>query len=394
MLYLPYGSDEKKVSVGQATNSQPSHLGLSYTALDFSLKKNDAVYAMADGVVVAIYNEAVDYKNGNTVYDAPGLPARPGAEGSFGASGYGNFVTILHTVDIDGETITFYATYAHLEQNSMGSLEVGAAVTGGATFLGEVGYTGKIIGEHLHIQVGTELNIPQFPAETYAYAKGDATAANLELISKLTFETAGSGAQTWSDIIAYKDSFESTIDVAKVKTNISKSGDGFENPALDGWTKLGDVSSEVSFDVFQPGSSSPATPVEGSRMAVLQSLGEVTTADIEAALGLAPGQLPGTTGSAMTTTVKLSGSDHAIGFEFYFDAGDYTPYNDAAYVVVDKDVYLLADVNGVGDYGDTGWQSFAVSGLAKGDHRVSFVVVDAIDEILNSALYVDEFLIL
>ena len=126
-------------------------------------------------------------------------------------------------------------------------------------------------------------------------------------------------------------------------------------------------------------------------MAVLQSLGEVGVSEIEAALGLSSGDLAGTTGSAMSTVINLSGKDTGLEFEFYFDAGDYAPYNDAAYLVVDGDVYELADVNSVGDYGDSGWQSFGVSGLSKGDHEVAFVVVDQLDEILNSALYIDDF---
>lgn len=395
MLFLPFGSDEKKVKLEQVVGGPISHSGFSYTGLDFSIGKDSDVFAMADGVVVAIYNEAIDYDKNKTV--TGDLIPLPGAEDSLGDSGYGNFVTVLHTIEIDGEPLSFYASYTHLEQDSMGALEVGDPVTGGETFLGEVGYTGIIIGTHLHVQVGTELNNPKataadpdFGAEIYSYADGSPTAANLDLISKLTFQTAEGESLTW-DAIPEDAELESTVDVDKKADKIAKDFDGFEDPGLAGWDTDGLVTSEASFDVATNNGASPAQPTEGDRMAVIRSGGDEFVFDIEATLGLDPGTIAGTTGSVMSRSVELKGGQDSILFDFYFDAGDYLPYNDAAYVVLNGEAFLLGDVAGTGDYGDTGWQTFGFTGLEKGTYEIAFVSVDLLDQILDSALYVDNF---
>jgi hypothetical protein len=391
MLYLPYGSDEKKIKIGQATNdTSVSHFNRSYTALDFSLSKGDDIFAMADGVVVAIYNDATDFTKNKTVYDD--LSPRPGAENSLGDSLYGNFVTVKHQVEVDGEIIEFYATYSHLSQDSMGALQVDDPVTGGETFLGEVGYTGAIIGDHMHLQISTESYNPKgnVSPEKYSYALGTNTAENNDLMSKLTFYTADGESVSWGDI-EKRDSLESTVDVDKKAEKIANDFDGFEDPTLPGWDTRGEVTSEASFDVFQPGGSSPAQPTEGNRMAVVTSLSNVALEDLEVFAGLDVGTLEGTTGSAMTKFIDLKGKQDSFEFDFYFDSGDYTPYNDAAYLVVDGEAFLLSNVEEVGDYGDGGWQTFGFGGLDKGEHQVSFITVDLLDEILESALYIDNF---
>ncbi len=74
----------------------------------------------------------------------------------------GNYVTVRHLLEVgDSEPQEVYVTYAHLSQNSMGSLSVGDNVST-SDILGETGFTGAMYSSdpdgnaaHLHIQFGS-----------------------------------------------------------------------------------------------------------------------------------------------------------------------------------------------------------------------------------------------
>lgn len=84
-----------------------------------------------------------------------------------------------------------------------------------------------------------------------------------------------------------------------------------------------------------------------------------------------------------------------IGFNWAFLAFDYLPFNDFALVTLagsttqDSFVFKLSDVAAVGDYGDTGWQSFVHTFQNSGNGLITFGSLNLLDQINSSALLVD-----
>ena len=79
----------------------------------------------------------------------------------------GNVVIIRHTME-DGRV--FYSSYQHLESPS--PLKKGDSV-GIDTFLGQMGNTGKSDGAHLHLQVFTMVNGPEYDNGLMPYSYSD-----------------------------------------------------------------------------------------------------------------------------------------------------------------------------------------------------------------------------
>lgn len=184
------------------------------------------------------------------------------------------------------------------------------------------------------------------------------------------------------------------------------SNSSFETGSLAGWEVLGAARAVESFDA--DGSSGPtgdglATATDGEFFALLESSGDASAAEIEDFLGLSSGSLAGisdgtpTTGTAIKVQVDLVRAA-AFDFDFYFDAGDYSPFNDFAFMVINGEAVAFGDVSDVGDYGDSGWldSSWFEAGttdLGRGSHEIGFGVLDVGDEILSSALYLDDFVL-
>ena len=83
-----------------------------------------------------------------------------------------------------------------------------------------------------------------------------------------------------------------------------------------------------------------------------------------------------------------------ISFSWAFLAMDYAPYNDFsnfAILTVEPDAFVLtlADVLGVGDYGDTGWMDYKYTFKNSGSGNIFFGVNNYADAILSSVLLVD-----
>jgi hypothetical protein len=150
------------------------------------------------------------------------------------------------------------------------------------------------------------------------------------------------------------------------------------NNSLTGWTALGNV---------QNGS------LNGSSAAQLTSSGAFSS-DIESFLGLSNGALNSagngfvTNGSALKQTFSaIAGTE--VTFDWNFTAGDYIPFNDFAFTSLSSVVSELADVQLVGNYGNSGTNTFSWIIPTTGSYTLGFGVVNVGDQNLNSTLFVD-----
>lgn len=79
----------------------------------------------------------------------------------------------------------------------------------------------------------------------------------------------------------------------------------------------------------------------------------------------------------------------AFSFDWFFQAGDYMPYNDFAAVFVDGNLNLvLSNVAAVGNYGNSGWQIYSTSLANAVNGNIMFSVSNAIDNVGDSTLTV------
>ena len=105
-------------------------------------------------------------------------------------------------------------------------------------------------------------------------------------------------------------------------------------------------------------------------------------------------------GSAMKITLDVVAGD-TISFDWYFDGGDEAPFLDSSFVLQpDGLLFELADVGNVtsggneplirvGDFGDSGWQTWNWTVQQTGTIQIGFGVVNDTDNENNSALYID-----
>lgn len=117
----------KSAKVTQGNNGNTSHMGITQYAFDFGLALNTPLVAMADGVVLHIYDETGP---GDPCYDGGGPDCFP----------YGNLVVLLHG---DGST-TLYKHLNHVE------VDLDQPVLRGET-VGLSGSTGYSTGPHAHV---------------------------------------------------------------------------------------------------------------------------------------------------------------------------------------------------------------------------------------------------
>jgi len=172
---------------------------------------------------------------------------------------------------------------------------------------------------------------------------------------------------------------------------------GFETGNFSGWSTDGDAA------VVTTGCSTIypfhcASPVGGNYMALLTA-GSVPIAQLSNDLGIDlstyyPDALYGS--AIWQTFASVPGTP--VTFSYNFLGNDYLPFDDAAafttYVDPSGATYLLTlgSINGVGDYGTTGWQSWSNMTALYGQYRVGFVVFNDLDNSLNSQLLVDRAL--
>jgi hypothetical protein len=140
----------------------------------------------------------------------------------------------------------------------------------------------------------------------------------------------------------------------------------FETGDLTGWTAspAGLVSVVSSYDTF--------TPVHGNFFALLEA-------------GAGTGVY-----TTLSQTFSANAGDTILGWAF-FQANDYMPYNDDAYVrIVQGNLILFSSsVSAVGDYGFTPWTFFAYTFPSSGTFTIEAGVRNVEDNALSSVLGLD-----
>jgi hypothetical protein len=94
----------------------------------------------------------------------------------------------------------------------------------------------------------------------------------------------------------------------------------------------------------------------------------------------------GTVGTILSKNFSFASSGATVSFDWYFVAGDYMPYNDFADVKIGGNVFGLSSVGQVGDYGNSGWQSFSHTVGTALNGPVSFIVSNYGDNGVSSSL--------
>lgn len=93
-----------------------------------------------------------------------------------------------------------------------------------------------------------------------------------------------------------------------------------------------------------------------------------------------------TEGAAVKFIVETQAGE-TVTFNWQFNAGDYLPYNDFAFVGVDNgNLVLLSNVATVGNYGSSGMQTYTITFSEAGAHTITFGVSDYGDTGVNSSL--------
>jgi len=157
------------------------------------------------------------------------------------------------------------------------------------------------------------------------------------------------------------------------------------------------VEEAMSYDDgdFAEGSGSASTLA-----AEMPSSSTGTQGSIEAFLGVAPGGLSplaasgdgsdnATNGSAMKTTIMVEAGDE-VSFSWFFNADDYTPFNDFSFVSFNGVPVELADISMVGSYNETPWATYTHIATASGPLTLGFGVMNTGDSGVNSYLTIDE----
>ncbi|MFI8729385.1 beta strand repeat-containing protein, partial [Stutzerimonas kunmingensis] len=94
-----------------------------------------------------------------------------------------------------------------------------------------------------------------------------------------------------------------------------------------------------------------------------------------------------TDGSAIVLSVTTTSAGEAVSFDWQFATSDYLPFNDFAFVQVNgQPVQVLSNVASVGNYGNSGIQSFSYQFGAPGTYTLVLGVADAGDNGYNSTL--------
>jgi VCBS repeat-containing protein len=95
-----------------------------------------------------------------------------------------------------------------------------------------------------------------------------------------------------------------------------------------------------------------------------------------------------TDGAAMKTTFALHAGD-VVSFDWNFAATDYVPFYDFAFATVNNQSYVLSNVNAVGSYGHTGWETFTFVAPSDGTYVIGQGVMNHGDTALDAYLWVD-----
>ncbi len=226
---------------------------------------------------------------------------------------------------------------------------------------------------------------------TDTYYAGVSSYANFDYDPSV--EGSGSGFSTGE--------YDITIEIFQ---NAIENG-SFETGTFEDWRTIGDTSIvDAEFGV---------TPTQGEFQARLTnnasaSGGSVEAEELEEFLELTPGVLDGlgngtvTEGSAIKQTFEID-EPSILSFDWNFLTDEATPtsFNDFAFFTVNPFTLELADTNfpvffsSESEFNEeTGYQNASVAVSEPGTYDLSFGVVDVLDEVVDSALLVDNISVL
>ncbi len=135
----------------------------------------------------------------------------------------------------------------------------------------------------------------------------------------------------------------------------------FETGDTSGWASSGTTGAGTSYGVF--------TPVSGT------FLGFVVGGDAWVY-------------STLTKVINLAAGANLHG-KVGFQAGDYFPYDDDAYLSVNGVNIFTSSVGAVGDFGNSGWQTFSFTAPTAGAYTFELGVRNAYDSGYSSAAVID-----
>ena len=182
-------------------------------------------------------------------------------------------------------------------------------------------------------------------------------------------------------------------------SNAALINSGFEEGDFSSWDSTGNVSVDQTISYGAPGD---VNPFEGSFAAHLLA-GGTSASDLAATMGITEavfeasnGGLNATFGSMISQTTSAVSGDSFI-FNWNFVEHDYLPYDDWAFYAFSIDggpaqVTKFASLDSVGPTTGTtvnGWEQVTFDITQDGDYTFYFGVVNAVDNGLPSALWVD-----
>ena len=89
----------------------------------------------------------------------------------------------------------------------------------------------------------------------------------------------------------------------------------------------------------------------------------------------------------LTASSSITGAvSNVASFQWFFQAADYLPFNDLAYVSINGIHTTLSDVATVGDYGASGWNTYSFATPFSGS--LGFGVANDMDNEQSSKLYI------
>ena len=137
----------------------------------------------------------------------------------------------------------------------------------------------------------------------------------------------------------------------------------FETGDLSGWTTNGGAAGAATgYHAF--------APISGSYLGYVQAgLGKDVYTKLDQTFNLAAGQ-------------TVSGY---VGFQ----ANDYTPYNDDAYLSINGVNLFTDNVATVGNYGNSGWVPFSYTALTTGAYTLELGVANRLDNAVPSGAVLD-----
>jgi FecR protein/WD40-like Beta Propeller Repeat len=349
---------------------------------------NDDTFKATNGGTLKILNSTLDNEH-SIIADSGtvivGGPVTGGGSATIENNG------ILELGSTDAQAVTFNdASTLRLDHQDQGDAQA---------------YTGTVA----NFAVGDAIvltNIAYSATETDLWnnATGTLTVANGTTTATVSFSPAGNYAQ--NDFALESDASGNT-EVVYSPTNVTLTGLSNLGNAVTGTpveVALSDSSlQDVAYTWLVGGqlvsgddtnSYIPIANDEGKTLDVLASFIDPATGATEhdtvlAGTVQAPEQtFSPTVGSAIETSLSLKAGD-VVTFDWDFVAHDYLPYNDFSFVTVNHSASLLSDVQLVGDYGASGWHTFAFTAPTDGSYSLGMGQFDDIDQLLNSHLLVD-----